>query len=92
MQNPAIHAYASWSGVYGGLDPRSKYYLKSFAGGLPIIGPMLQASDNVRYMDDYLRNRGMTYDQIKYPMRNAGLQGLGSQVNFVSRNIRKLYK
>ena len=92
MQNAAIHAYRAWSSVYDGLSGRSKYYLKTFAGGLPVVGSLLTASDNLRYMDDYLRNRGMTYDQIRYPLRIAGLQGVGSQMNFVSRNIRKLYK
>lgn len=74
------------------VDARTKYMLKTFASGLPIIGPIMQAYDNMKYMDDYTRNRGIDYEDILYPSRTAGLQGLGSAVNFVSNNINRLYQ
>jgi hypothetical protein len=74
------------------VDARTKYFLRTMASGLPIIGPMFQAYDNMRYMDDYTRNRGIDYADIKYPSRTLGAQGLGSSLNYVSRNIINLYK
>lgn len=74
------------------VSPRSKYILRTAASAIPIVGPILQAYDNMQYMDDYTRNRGIGYDEILYPSRTQGAQGLGSAVNFVSNNITRLYK
>lgn len=74
------------------VSPRTKYMLRTAASALPFIGPVLQAYDNMSYMDDYTRNRGIGYDEILYPSRTQGAQGLGSAVNFVSNNITRLYK
>lgn len=74
------------------VDARTKYFLRTVASGLPIFGPMFQAYDNMKYMDDYTRNRGIGYDEILYPSRTAGAQGFGSSLNYVSRNIYGLYK
>ena len=86
-------------GYYGFLEDswnkqsgHTKYILKTGASSLPFIGPIIQAYDNIRYMDDYTRNRGIDYDDILYPTRTDGAQGLGSAVSFVSNNITKLYK
>lgn len=73
-------------------DARTKYILKTAASSLPFVGPILQAYDNIRYMDDYTRNRGIDYEDILYPSRTQGAQGLGSAVNFVSSNINRLYQ
>lgn len=74
------------------VSARTKYKLRTAASGLPIIGPILEAYDNMQYMDDYTRNRGIGYDEILYPSRTAGAQGFGSSLNYVSRNIYGLYK
>jgi hypothetical protein len=74
------------------VDARTKYILRTMASGLPVIGPMYQAYDNIKYMDDYTRNRGIGYDEILYPSRTQGAQGLGSALNFVSSNINRLYQ
>lgn len=74
------------------LDARTKYILYTGASALPFIGPIIQAYDNIRYMDDYTRNRGIGYEDILYPSRTQGAQGLGSAVNFVSNNITRLYQ
>lgn len=77
---------------WGNVDSRTKYMLRTMASGLPVIGSLYQAHDNMRYMDDYIRNRGLDYGDILYPSRTAGAQGYGSAVSFVSSNITRLYK
>lgn len=74
------------------VSPRTKYMLYTAASALPIIGPIIQAYDNMKYMDDYTRNRGIGYEDILYPSHTRGAQGLGSAVNFVSSNINRLYQ
>ena len=74
------------------VDARTKYMLRTFSSGLLFVGPMIQAYDNMKYMDDYTRNRGIGYEDILYPSRTAGAQGYGSAVSFVSNNINRLYK
>ena len=83
---------ALYGHVYGHLSDRSRYYLDSFARGIPGVGSALVAQDNLRYMDDYLRNRGMSYSDIRYVSRTSGAQSLGSSVNYVSKNVEKLYR
>lgn len=72
--------------------PRNKYMVRTAVEAIPIIGPAIQAYDNMRYMDDYTRNRGIGYDEILYPSRTQGAQGFGTALNYVSRNIYGLYK
>jgi hypothetical protein len=88
MPGTSLHYRETWNN----LDARTQYILRTAASGLPIIGPMLQAYDNMRYMDDYTRNRGIGYDEILYPARTSGAQGFGSAVSFVSNNITRLYQ
>ena len=45
----------------------------------------------MRYMEDYIENRGLSWSDIKYPTRTQGMQGVGSVLNYVSRNIERLY-
>lgn len=62
-------------------------------GGVPLIGDILRAQDNYRYYDDYLRNRGLSWSDVKYPTRlNSGLGGAYGTLNYVSKNILRLYK
>lgn len=74
------------------VSARTKYVLRTGAEAIPFVGPVLQAYDNMQYMDDYTRNRGIGYDEILYPSRTQGAQGYGQAVNFVSRNVIGLYK
>lgn len=78
--------------LYNSLDSRSKYVWDTFVRGLPVIGSIYQTKDNLAYMDDYLENRGMDYDDILYPSRTSGAQGVGGSMNYVSKNIEKLYR
>ena len=77
--------------LYGHLDARTQYILKTIGGGLPFVGGIIRSMDNITYMDDYLRNRGMSYSSVRYPNRTLGAQGVGASLNFVSDNIVRLY-
>lgn len=77
--------------IYDRPQTREQYYTQSFLSGASrIMAGLYSARDNTAYMDDYLRNRGMTYADIKYPVRTAGFgaySGLGS----VSSSVLGLY-
>ncbi len=47
---------------------RWKYEL----AGVPIIGDFVRASDNTRWMNDYLKVNQMTWADVKYPSRAPG--------------------
>lgn len=78
--------------IYGRMDARSKYAWDTFVRGLPGIGSVYQTRDNLAYMDDYLMNRGLDYSNVRYPSRTMGAQSMGSTMNYVSKNIEKLYR
>lgn len=62
-----------------------------FASGLPVVGGLFSTVDNYRYYSDYMRNRGLSWADAKYPARMA-VGGYGSTVSFVSSNIKRLYE
>lgn len=77
--------------VFGsGGDPALRNQFLYFVSGIPIVGDIARSYDNWSYLNDYMENRGITWDQIKYPTR------LGSTYSavpsFVSSNIEKLYR
>lgn len=76
---------------YKNLDAKHRWMIQTFVAGLPVIGDLYRSHDNMRYMEDYINNRGLDWKDIKYPTRTQGMQGLGSVVNYVSRNIERLY-
>ncbi len=68
--------------------------MRLFLSGAPIVGGMVRSEDNWNYMNDYLRNRGMDWSDVKYPSRVGNMPALGSLsagLSFVSRNIEHLY-
>lgn len=77
--------------IYDNLDGKYRYMLQTTVAGLPIIGDIYRSYDNMRYMEDYIRNRGLSWDDIKYPTRTQGMQGIGSTLNYLSKNIYRLY-
>lgn len=86
-------------GLYEGLDARSQYLVRGVVSGIPIFGSIASSywttSDNVRYMDDYLRNSGMDWSDIKYYSRALGygsFGGVSAGINFVSKNLERLYE
>ena len=85
--SPAIGAYR----IYKDMDAKYQYMVKTLVAGLPVIGDLYRSYDNMRYMQDYIDNRGLSWSDIKYPTRTQGMQGVGSVLNYVSRNIERLY-
>jgi hypothetical protein len=78
--------------VYNNMNAKGRYMAKTTVAGLPVIGDLYRSYDNMRYMEDYLENRGLSWDDIKYPTRTQGLQGVGSVLSYVSRNVERLYR
>ena len=68
-----------------------RFMVQTTIAGLPVIGDLYRSHENMRYMEDYIRNRGLSWDDIKYPTRLQGMQGFGSVLSYVSRNIERLY-
>lgn len=71
-------------------DPALRNQFMYLVSGIPIVGDIARSYDNWSYLNDYMENRGITWDRIKYPTR------LGSTYSavpsFVSSNIAKLYR
>lgn len=82
--------------IWGNSDPETKAYWDNWASyiasGLPVIGPIVHSRDNWRYINDYMRNRGLTWSDVEYPSRVVGASTAGYGLNFVSSNIEELYK
>lgn len=62
-------AVKSLMDIYDNLDGKYRYMLQTTVAGLPIIGDIYRSYDNMRYMEDYINNRGLSWDDIKYPTR-----------------------
>lgn len=70
------------------LQNKSKYLLANF----PVLGGFVRSLDNMNYMNDYLKNRGLSWTDVRYASRLSGSGSLGSGgLNYVSSNIYKLY-
>lgn len=76
------------------LSDREKVGYRQAAYGIPFFGSALEANDRLGYYDDYLRNRGMTWADVKYPfMLNTGIGSMvSSGTNFISANVSRLYR
>lgn len=87
-------------GLYGeGLitpDARTSYYIRGSLSGIPLIGGFFDSYyrtiDNMAYMDDYMKNTGLGYEDILYPSRTTGYGSASGMLNFVSDNISRLYR
>lgn len=79
-------------GTVAGLTPDDKKELEYMTASVPVIGDLVGARDDYNYITDYMRNKGMSWSDMKYPTRvtGAGL-GIGGLYNFVSDNIKSLY-
>lgn len=74
-------------------DPLSvgmKNQIASVISGVPVLGDIQRSIDNWKYQNDYMNNRGLDWADVRYPSRISTLS-LGSTLNFVSKNIEKLY-
>lgn len=76
-----------------GVSPKDAYWSYNLASGIPVIGDFLRASDSSNAMADYMRNRGLDWNDIKYPTRTLGngVSGYTSGILSISRNISRLY-
>lgn len=79
-------------------DDEAEFFRKSVVAGIPIIGDYLKAKDSLRYAQDYMDNRNLSFGNIKYPYINNLSYGISrdsrsmyGSLNFVSSNIRRLY-
>ena len=84
-------AVKSLMNIYDNLYGKYRYMIQTTVAGIPIIGDIYRSYDNMRYMEDYLNNRGISWDDIKYPTRTQGMQGVGATLNYLSKNIYRLY-
>lgn len=78
---------------YWHTDPLSagmKNQISMIVSGVPVLGDIQRSIDNWNYYNDYMRNRGLDWADVKYPSRMGGMH-FGSVLNFVSKNIDKLY-
>lgn len=73
------------------LSPGMSNQVKSILAGVPILGDIQRSIDNYNYYNDYMRNRGLSWADVRYPSRISTLS-FGGTLNFVSKNIDKLYE
>lgn len=75
---------------------RTQYRIQSWLSGMsPVMDGYYRNRDNMAYMDDYMRNRGVSWSNVKYPSRTVGWSAgssAGHTVRSVSRNVTSLYR
>lgn len=93
VTSPSFWRVVKW--LYDAPESREQYYTQAFFSGFSdLYRGYTSARDNTAYMDDYLKNRGLDYGDIKYASRTPGWSGgsaLGHGVRSVSRNVESLY-
>lgn len=57
----------------------------------PGVGAFIKFSDNVQFWTDYFKNTGLSWSDVLYPSRLSG-GGFASSLNYVSDNVRRLYR
>lgn len=74
------------------VSPAQSNAMKYALADAPILGDMIRSGDSYRYMTDYLRNRNMSWADVKYPgiQRGAGLTS-GISSPFMSASFHYLY-
>lgn len=77
--------------IFGDVHSERQYFWQSFISGLPILSAYTSARDNSRYLSDYVRNTSVDWSDIKYPARTTGW-GMSGGINYVSSNVKKLYR
>lgn len=83
------HAYEEMLG----LDDDQAAFLDWFASNVPIFGDFVKMRDNFNYIMDYMKNYGLDWSDMRYPSKvtGSGSSPFGS-LNFVSSNLKKLYR
>lgn len=59
---------------------------------LPGYGEWVRARDNYNWMVDYLKNNNMKWEDMLYPSKASGSGSGADLLNFMSRNVERLYK
>lgn len=88
-----MHAFENLYRVYN--DPsrrgdrnRTQYRLSSY----PIVGDYLRSRDSERYLTDYMNQRGLSWDDVKYPSLLKG-STLGYRTFETSmKSLERLYR
>lgn len=93
---------STWSHLYDDLgdklllDNTTYKQLAFFLSGLPFVGDIGYMADSFRSFNDYMKNAGLTWNDVMYPWiagrRFGASQSAYGALNFVSTNIRKLYR
>lgn len=78
-----------------GLSRADKNKIEYAMSQVPVLGGFISARDNWNYVNDYMRNRGVSWDRMPYPSMVRGAGSIGRAVtgaySFVSSNIKDLY-
>lgn len=73
------------------LTKQQRYNLSS----MPIVGSILRAQDSQKWIQDYMSNRGFTWDDMKYPAIAPGSGSAFQPINAgiqLSATARFLYR
>lgn len=54
--------------------------LRYHASGVPILGDFIRADDSQHALEDYMKNTGLTWADVKYPSRVMGAGQMASAV------------
>lgn len=86
--NVSLHDLANTTIVSEGQAKALKYLLAD----VPIMGDMIRSADSYRAMTDYLKNRNMSWDDVRYPgiQRGAGVTS-GVSSPLMSASFAYLY-
>lgn len=81
------------SQIYKRLSPRGRYIVDDIMRSVPVVGSYLTARDRANDMDAYLRNYGISWDDVKNHKVNLGYgMAVRDSVGTVSKNITSLYR
>lgn len=85
--------FSNW--LYGPYDEQ-KYKTAVFLYGVPFVGDYMDYLLDVRAGKEYLERHGMDYSDIhdfrKLSGSDSGARLSGSVLNYVSRNLTRLYR
>ncbi len=72
-------------------SPGMQNQIRNVVSGIPVVGDIQRSIDNWNYYNDYLKNRGLDWSNVRYPSRMSTVS-FGSTLNFVSKNVDHLYE
>ena len=88
------NSYAKW--LTDGHWDQDKYTMYLFLKQLPIIGQYTNFLTDFYDDTQYMKNNQLTWDDVRRPWAlkssNSGAAFIRSGVNFVSENVKRLYK